>query len=200
MLVDQLVKAFPDLALIKDTRLRDLVRTMWREIEKRGDPVHKDIERIPMHPSFDFEKSGGLTNHCRAQMAVAKVLVPTYAKEWKIELSLDHFLACAAVHDSAKVIEFVQKDGELVATPGFDHALVAGRLARDLDFPAEICHMIAVHTYVGPMRLARTGPAQLFQFIDPLCLPVWPEHGKSSVVRHLEANRFTPPPPPDDVP
>jgi len=199
VLEDQLDRAFPDLAEIRDKRLRGLVGELWRSVSERN-PVHTDIERIPTHPLFPIERHGSLANHIRGQMAVSKTLVPTYMREWRIELSLDHFLATAAIHDAAKVIEFVEQDGKLVATPGFDHALVAGRLARDLGFPPEIAHMVAVHTYVGPMRLPRSRAAQLFQYLDPLCLPVFPEHGKSSVERHLEANHWSVAAPPDDVP
>jgi hypothetical protein len=50
------------------------------------------------------------------------------------------------------------------------------------------------------MRLPRTAAAQIFQYLDPLCLPVFPEHGKSSVERHLDANKWSVAAPPDDVP
>lgn len=199
MLQDQLDRCFPDLAEIRDKKLRSLVSELWRTVGERN-PLHTDIEKVPVHPLFPIDKHGSLANHIRGQMAISKVLVPTYKKEWGIDLSLDHFLACAAVHDAAKVVEFVEQDGKLVATPGFDHALYAGRLARDLGFPAEIAHMVAVHTYLGPLRLPRTGAAQLFQYLDPLCLPVFAEHGKSAVERHLEANKWSVAAPPDDVP
>ncbi|MGH6943162.1 MAG: hypothetical protein ACREH6_02935 [Geminicoccaceae bacterium] len=199
MLEKQLDRAFPDLGKIRDEKLRGLVVDLWRTVSERN-PLHTDIERIPTHPAFPIEKHGSLANHIRGQMTIAQTLVPTYKREWGMDLSLDHFIACAAVHDAAKVVEFVEQDGKLVATPGFDHALYAGRLARDLGFPAELAHMIAVHTYVGPMRLPRTGAAQIFQFMDPLCLPVFPEQGKSAVERHLEANKWSLAAPPEDVP
>ncbi|MGH2379277.1 MAG: hypothetical protein ACRDGT_12490 [Candidatus Limnocylindria bacterium] len=199
MLEDQLDRCFPDLALIGDGRLRGLVGELWRTVSERN-PLHTDIERIPVHPTLQVERHGSLGAHIRGQMAISKALVPTYQREWRIDLSLDHFLACAAVHDAAKVVEFVEQDGKLVATPGFDHALYAGRLARDLGFPPEVSHMVAVHTYLGPLRLPRMRAAQLFQFMDPLCLPVFPEDGKSAVERHLEANKWSVAAPPDDVP
>lgn len=199
MLADQLDRVFPDLGAIRDGRLRGLVTQLWGHVSERN-PAHTDIERIPNHPSFPIERHGSLASHVRGQMSIARTLVPMYAREWRIELSLDHFLATAAIHDAAKVVEFVERDGRLEATPGFDHALVAGRIARDLGFPPEVAHMVAVHTYVGPMRLPRTRAAQIFQFLDPLCLPVFPEDGKGAVERHLEANGWRVAAPPEDVP
>lgn len=199
MLADQLDRLFPDLAKIRDARLRDLVKAQWQYVGERN-PIHTDIERIPIHPTLPQGRYGGLASHIRAQMALSQTLVPTYAREWKVQLDLDHFLACAAVHDSAKVIEFVDQGGTLVATPGFDHALEAAKIALEVGFPREVAHMIAVHTYLGPKRLPRTAAAQLFQFLDHICLPVFPEQGKSAVERHLEANKWAPPPAPADLP
>ncbi len=200
MLEDQLDRAFPDLARIRDARLRDLCSAQWRYVREHGDPAHTDIERIPVHPTLPSEKYGGLAAHIRGQMALSQTLVQVYAREWKVDLDLDHFLACAVVHDSAKVIEFVNKDGQLVATPGFDHAYEGAKIAQTVGFPREVAHMIAVHTYLGTKRLPRTAAAQLFQFLDPICLPVFADSGKSAVERHLEANKFVIPPPPLDMP
>jgi hypothetical protein len=199
VLVDQLDRAFPDLAKIRDERIRRAVSDQWRYVGECN-PEHTDIERLPVHPSLPIEKYGNLASHIRGQMAISQVLVPTYKKEWNVDLDLDHFLACAVVHDSAKVIEFTYQDGALVATPGFDHAYEAAKIALSVGFPREVAHMIAVHTYLGPKRLPRTGAAQLFQFLDPICVPVFPEQGKSAVERHLEANKWTVGPAPDDLP
>ncbi len=199
MLADQLEGAFPDIARIRDATLRELVHAQWRYVAEHGDPVHTDVERIPVHPSLPLAVHGGLGSHIRGQMEISQVLVPFAKREWKLDLDLDHFLACAVVHDSAKVIEFVMTDGKLTATPGFDHALEAAKIARSLGFPSGIVHMIAVHTYLGPKRLPKTAAAQLFQFLDPICVPVFPEHGKSAVERHLEANGWVAPPAPPDL-
>jgi hypothetical protein len=51
--------------------------------------------------------------------------------------------------------------------------------------------MVEVHIYIGKRRLPRTREAQLFQFLDPICLPVFPEAGKGAVERHLEANGWS---------
>jgi len=198
MLDRQLEKAFPDLARI-DARLRELCAAQWRYASEKGDRVHTDIELIPIHPSLPVATYGGLASHIRGQIELSRTLIPLYAREWKIDLDLDHFIACAVVHDSAKVIEFVNTGGTLVATPGFDHAVEGAKIAREVGFPHEVVHMIAVHTYLGPKRLPNTTAAQLFQFLDPICVPVFPEKGKGAVERHLDANGWKPQPTPPDL-
>lgn len=199
MLADQLSRSFPDIGRIGDRGLRELVAAQWRYVSEHGDPAHTDIERIPLHPSLPVERHGGLAAHVRAQMALALTLVPTYAKEWRVQLDLDHFLACAVIHDSAKVIEFVLREGSLVGTPGFDHAIEGARIAQRVGMPSEVVHMVAVHGYLGPRRLPRTAAAQIFQFMDPICLPVFPEDGKGAVERHLDLNGWSALPLPEDL-
>jgi putative nucleotidyltransferase with HDIG domain len=186
-LADRLDRSFPNIARIRDARLRELVAAQWRYVSERN-PVHTDIERIPLHPTLPFETYGGLAPHIRAMAALAEALVPVYARDWGIDMRLDDFLAAAYIHDSAKVIEFVEKDGKLVGTPAFDHAVEGAKVAREVGFPEPIAHMVEAHIYIGRRQLPRTREAQLFQFLDPICLPVFPESGKSAVERHLEAN------------
>ena len=186
-LADRLDRSFPDIARIGDARLRELVAAQWRYVSERN-PIHTDLERIPLHPTLPFETYGGLAPHIRAMATLAEALVPVYARDWGIDMSLDDFLAAAYVHDSAKVIEFVERDGALAGTPGFDHAVEGAKVAREVGFPERIAHMVEAHIYIGKRRLPRTREAQLFQFLDPMCLPVFPEAGKGAVERHLEAN------------
>lgn len=199
MLVDQLDAAFPDLAKIRDAGIRKAVSDQWRYVNECN-PAWTDLEKLPVHPTLPIERYGNLIKHIRGQMALSQVIVPTMEKEWGVTLDLDHFLACAVVHDSAKVIEFIEQDGTLVATPGFDHAYEAAKIALAVGFPREVAHMIAVHTYLGKRRLPRTAAAQIFQFLDPICLPVFPEGGKGVVERHLDHNGWTVEEPPEDLP
>lgn len=198
MLADQVERSFPEVARIRDGHLRDLVTAQWRYVSERN-PAHTDIERIPLHPTLPRDRYGGLASHIRAMAALAEALVPAYSREWGIRMELDHFLAAAYVHDSAKVIEFVERDGRLEGTPGFDHAIEGARIAAEVGFPSAVVDMIETHSYLGPLRLPRTREAQLLQLLDPMCLPVFPESGKSAVQRHLEANGFPVPVRPPDT-
>ncbi|HKW78466.1 MAG TPA: HD domain-containing protein [Candidatus Limnocylindria bacterium] len=191
-LAAQLEGAFPDLAGIAQPSLRTFVRDFWQYVNDVN-AQWRDLEAIPIFPSLPIDIHGNLANHIRAMARVAATAVPTYAELWRIELSLDDFLTAVYVHDAAKVIEFVRKDGELTAIPGFNHALEAGRIVRDLGGAEEIAHMVECHSFAGPLVVPRTRAAQLFLFIDPLCLPVFPEQGKGAVERHLDANGWRDP-------
>ena len=188
----QIEKAFPGIASIEQDRLRKLVLDFWQYVADMN-PRWSDVEAVPLSPALPIETYGNLANHIRAMARLAEALVPTYASVWGIPLSVDDFLTAAYVHDGAKVIEFVRKDGELSAIPGFNHALEAGRIVRDLGGPEEIAHMVDCHSFAGPLTVPRTRAAQLFLFLDPLCLPVFPEQGKGAVERHLDANGWRDP-------
>jgi len=191
-LAAQLERAFPGIASIRQPSLRKLVADLWQYVADVN-PQWLEIEAIPLFPSLPIETYGNLANHIRAMARVAETVVPVYAELWSIELSLDDFLAAVYVHDAAKVIEFVKKDGELAAIPGFNHALEAGRIVRDLGGPEAIAHMVECHSFAGALTMPRTRAAQLFLFLDPLCLPVFPEQGKGAVERHLDSNGWQDP-------
>ena len=187
-----LERAFPGIARIRDDRLRRLVTDLWTFVSSQN-PAHGDIEAIPLHPTMPIATHGNLAAHIRGMVRIAEALVPTYAELWDIHLDVDAFRAAAYVHDAAKVIEFVERDGELVATPGYNHAIECGRIVRELGGPEEIAHMVECHSFAGPLVVPRTRDAQLFLFLDPICLPVFPEQGPSVVERHLRANGWQAP-------
>ncbi|OLC56917.1 MAG: hypothetical protein AUH85_04610 [Chloroflexi bacterium 13_1_40CM_4_68_4] len=188
----QVDRAFPGIAAIEQPSLRKLVKDFWQYVADVN-AQWRDIEAIPIFPSLPIETTGNLANHIRAMARVSEAIVPLYAELWGVELSADDFLTAVYVHDAAKVIEFVKKDGELTAIPGFNHALEAGRIVRDLGGPEEIAHMVESHSFAGALAVPRTRAAQLFLFLDPLCLPIFPEQGKGAVERHLDANGWQDP-------
>lgn len=194
MLTASAVEAsFPRVAAIGDARLRRLVVEVWEHVSSRN-PIHRDLEAIPLHPTLPIVRHGSIAAHVRAMARLTDALVPAYAAEWGIALDLDAFRTAAYIHDAAKVIEFVERDGGLVATGGFNHALEGARIARELGAPEAIAHMVEAHTFVGPLVQPRTREAQLFLFLDVLCVPVFPERGEGVWPRHLGANRWGSPP------
>ncbi len=185
-------RAFPGIADLHDDRLRRLVTELWADVSAQN-PIHGDIEAIPLHPTMPVAKHGNLASHVRAMVRVAEALVPTYAEVWKIRLDLDVFRAAAYIHDAAKVIEFVEQGGGLTATPGYNHAIECGKIVRRLQGPETIAHMVEAHSFAGPLVVPRTREAQLLLFLDVICLPVFPEQGPSAVERHLRANGWQAP-------
>jgi len=185
--------AFPNLGRIEHKRLRSLVTDVWRYVSERN-PQWTDLERIPLHPTMPIATHGNLVKHVVAMVRLSETLVPMFRELWQQDLDLDTFRAAAYVHDAAKVIEFTEKDGRIEAIPGYNHAIEAGRIVREIGGPEAIAHMCEAHSFSGPLVMPRTRDAQLFLLLDPMCLNVFPEQGGPAVFeRHLKANAYEDP-------
>jgi len=186
------LRAFPGIKDIADARLRKLCIYVWRYVSERN-PVWTDIEAIPPHPTMPIAIHGNLVKHVVAMVRISEALVPIYRELWKQDLDLDTFRAASYVHDAAKVIEFVEKDGVVAAIPGYNHAIEAARIVRELGGPEPLAHMVEAHSFAGALVVPRTRDAQLFLMLDPICLNVFPEQGLGVVERHLKANGWDDP-------
>jgi hypothetical protein len=186
------LRTFAAIEDIGDARLRNLSTEMWRYVSERN-PAWTDIERIPLHPAMPIATHGNLVKHVIAMVRISEALVPIYRELWKQDLDLDTFRAASYVHDAAKVIEFSEKDGAVVGVPGYNHAIEAGRIVRELGGPEPLAHMVEAHSFAGALVMPRTRDAQLFLMLDPMCLNVFPEHGPGVVERHLKANGWEDP-------
>ena len=184
--------AFPLINEIENARLRTLSTDVWRYVSDRN-PAWTDIERLPLHPTMPIAAHGNLVKHVLAMVRISEALVSTYSELWRQELDLDTFRAASYIHDAAKVIEFHEKDGAITATPGYNHAIEAGRIVRELGGPEPLAHMVEAHSFAGTLVIPRTRDAQLFLFLDPMCLNVFPEDGTGVVERHLKANGWQDP-------
>lgn len=177
---------------IRDSRLRKLSTDVWRYVSERN-PAWTDIERLPLHPTMPIAKHGNLVKHVVAMVRISEALVPIYRELWQQDLDLDRFRTASYVHDAAKVIEFTEKDGAIAAIPGYNHAIEAGRIVRELGGPEPLAHMVEAHSFAGALVVPRTREAQLFLLLDPMCLNVFPEQGPGVIERHLKANSWEDP-------
>ncbi len=184
---DALVRAFPGIEKISDQRQRALVFDVWRHVSERN-PAWSDVARIPLHPSMPIPTHGNLVKHVDAMVRVVETLVPLERELWDQRLDLDLFRTAAYVHDAAKVIEFTERDGAIEALPGYNHAIEAGRIVREVGGSEQLAHMCEAHSFTGPLVVPKTREAQLFLLLDPICLNVFPEQGPGVVQRHLKAN------------
>lgn len=186
------LRAFPLIEDIENLRLRRLSIDVWRYVSERN-PAWSDIARIPLHPTMPIAAHGNLVKHVLAMVRLSEALVPVYGELWEQELDLDTFRAASYIHDAAKVIEFQERDGTVTPIAGYNHAIEAGRIVRDLGGPEPLAQMIEAHSFAGTLVVPRTRDAQLFLFLDPMCLNVFPEHGTGVVERHLKANGWEDP-------
>ena len=189
---EHLLQIFPGIGAITNARLRQLSSDVWRYVSDRN-PTWSDIERIPLHPTMPMATHGNLVKHVNAMVRLAGALGPLYRELWQQELDLDTFLTAAYVHDAAKVIEFTQTDSGLQAIAGYNHAIEAGRIVRELGGPEGLAQMVEAHSFSGPLVMPRTRDAQLFLLMDPMCLNVFPEQGTAVFERHLKANGWDAP-------
>lgn len=189
---DHVVATFPGVYSIRDERSRELVFEVWRYVSDRN-RSWSDIARVPLHPTMPIETHGNLVKHVVAMARIAERVVTMYQDLWDQDVDPDVFRTAAYVHDAAKVIEFTETPRGLVAIPGYNHAIEAGRIVREVGGPETIAHMSEAHSFTGPLVMPRTREAQLFLLLDPLCLNVFPEQGTSVMDRHLKANGWTAP-------
>ena len=186
------LRAFPGIKDIGDARLRKLSTEVWRYVSERN-PAWTDIERIPLHPAMPMATHGNLVKHVDAMVRISEALVPMYRELWKQDLDLVTYRAASYIHDAAKVIEFSEKDGGVVGIPGYNHAVEAGRIVRELGGPEPLAHIVEAHSFAGALVVPRTRDAQLFLLIDPMCLNVFPEQGTGVIERHLKSNNWEDP-------
>jgi hypothetical protein len=186
------LRAFPAIGDIRDKELRKLSIEVWRYVSERN-PAWTDIARLPLHPAMPMATHGNLVKHVDAMVRISEALVPIYRELWKQDLDLDTYRAASYIHDAAKVIEFSEKDGGVVGIPGYNHAVEAGRIVRELGGPEPLAHIVEAHSFAGALVVPRTRDAQLFLLIDPMCLNVFPEQGTGVVERHLKSNNWEDP-------
>lgn len=189
---EQVLATLPAIGAITDAGLRSLSTDVWRYVSDRN-PSWSELERIPLHPSMPIATHGNLVKHIVGMVRLFELLVPMYAELWQQEMDLDAFRAGAYVHDAAKVIEFSEHGGALQAMPGYNHAVEAGRIVRELGGREDVAHMVEAHSFAGPLVVPTTKEAQLFLLGDPMCLNVFPEQGPSAIERHLKANGWEDP-------
>src|SRR3954464_14526284 len=128
---EQVRAAFPGIDAIADARLRALSYDVWRHVSERNHSW-SDVARLPLHPTMPIAKHGNLVKHVVAMVRLSEAIVPLFAELWNERIDLDLFRAACYVHDAAKVIEFTETKDGLAAIPGYNHAIEAGRIVREL--------------------------------------------------------------------
>ncbi len=157
----QLEELFPELAEIRDPKLREGVLRTWQLALERGGWEVAELEKVPFTLLIPTKTS--LVEHTRrvTRMALA-------AARERDDVNLDHILAGGLLHDVGKLLEYEHqagkvrkaRAGELVRHPvsGFALALEAG-------LPLEVAHIVLAHSEEGE-KVKRTPEAILIHHCD----------------------------------
>lgn len=149
-----------ELALIKDSTLKEQVIKMWKTAADRG--KWETLDDVPF--TLLFENSGKLTDHTKRITALAKAV---YDNRDEL-LNLDFLIAGALLHDVGKLLEYDVVDGTIVKGEygkKFRHPVSGALLARELDLPDEIVLIIYAHSHEGD-NLKRSAESVIVHHCD----------------------------------
>ena len=158
--VEYIEKTFPELAKIKDEKLRKQTAQVWVEAMKRGG--WQNLDGIPF-TLLAGEVEETLVEHTRKvtdqAMAVAEV---------RNDLKWDLVVSGALLHDVGKLLEYVRKDGKVGKSANgriLRHPVSGAGLAMCVGLPDDIVHIIAAHSKEGDL-VERTPEAVLINHCD----------------------------------
>ncbi|WP_330630418.1 HD domain-containing protein [Halocatena halophila] len=152
-------RAFPELASIENSELRDSVREAWAIA--MTDNAIADIEAVPWFPpvqrSLDLSNER-LVPHIRDVTQGALALVATLKERRSVTLSVDTVIAGALLHDVSKLYEF---DGMEATTIGtlLGHPYYGVSVIAAAELPVELAHIVLSHTHrtnIEPATLEAT--------------------------------------------
>ena len=158
--VEDIEKAFPELAWIQDKGIKGKVAMVWEAAADRGH--WNRLSDIPF--TLLFENSGLLIDHTRR---IAK-LAWNVASAREERLNKDHLIAGALLHDVGKLLEYEMKDGKIVKSPFGEktrHPIAGAQLAEEYKLPKEVVHIIAAHSHEGD-TMNRTPEAIIVHHCD----------------------------------
>jgi len=142
---------FPQLKEIGDPELKEKVIRVWEEAMKEGGWSEDDLEKIPF-TLLVADASMSLVEHTSLVIDISIKVMEVLNKTGIFNLNRDYLIAGACLHDVGKLLEY-EKNGEKITVSRsgklLRHPLSGMGLARKLDLPEEVCHIIAVHSREG---------------------------------------------------
>jgi putative nucleotidyltransferase with HDIG domain len=148
-------KLFPELNLIKKSRLRDQVAGVWEDAIKLGGWKLADVGKIPFTLLIPGTKVS-LVHHTRAVTQTAILIAESHKKNYgrAVRIDMDVLVAGSILHDVGKLLEYKKtRKGYLKSHLGslLRHPFSGQALAYKHDVPPEILHMIAYHSKEGDL-------------------------------------------------
>jgi putative nucleotidyltransferase with HDIG domain len=142
---------FPELAWIKNEKLRRQVVDVWGEAFRRGGWGDDDIGTIPFTLLVSSE-GVTLTQHTRLVTNLCRSIAEQMKNLGGFSIEDDTLIAGALLHDVGKMLEYEKAGDEVrVSRSGklLRHPLSGMGLAAKGELPEDICHIIAVHSREG---------------------------------------------------
>lgn len=151
---------FPEIRDIQDTSLRNSVLAVWKTAVERGG--WKSIEHIPFTLLLKSTEQT-LIQHTRKVTKMALAIADVRG-----DINRDYVIAAALLHDVGKLLEYTEKDGEIVLSDFgklVRHPISGAAVAMECGLPDEIVHAIAAHSKEGE-SVKRTPLAILINHCD----------------------------------
>lgn len=165
----KITKLFPELRRIKSKNLREQVIFAWEMGIFEGEHNERNLKEIPftlLIPDCKISliaHTRGVTN---TALAMAKDLRRNYGKG--VAVNYDHIIAGGLLHDVGKLLEYrVEKNTTRKSRSGkfLRHTFSGTALAYLCGLPAEVLHIIAVHSREGDTT-QRSLEAMIIHYAD----------------------------------
>jgi putative nucleotidyltransferase with HDIG domain len=148
-----ILSLIPEIDLIDDPALRELVLTIWTDAAARGGWTSKDLLAMPF--TLLIKKVHvNIIEHTRAvtttSLRIGDVLSQSY--DGKVKIDRDVLLAGAILHDVGKLFEFAREGGDFIKSREgklLRHPISGAAFAFKYGLADEIVHIIAAHSKEG---------------------------------------------------
>lgn len=145
---------WPELEWIENVELREKTARVWEYALGRSALRAEDLHRIPF--TLQFKKAVSFMAHKRSVVHIcresARIMREFFGDALPIDM--DTLIAGAILIDVGKLLAYAIVDGKPVQSKGGDlvnHTFSGVALAHRFDLPAEVIHMIAVHSKEGDL-------------------------------------------------
>lgn len=168
---DEILKLLPEVDGISDGALKDKVINVWKDAIAYRKWTVDELKSIPFtllaeNVSISFLEH--VRTVCKMCIACDDILTDAY-HERKTPVNRDYLIAGALLADVAKLLEFDKKpDGTIYKSDygkKLRHPFSGVGLAFKYDVPAEVMHIIAVHSKEGAGE-QRSPEAIIFHHAD----------------------------------
>ena len=148
-------KLWPELAWIKDNKLRDATTKTWEQALEQSVLSADDLQRIPFTLLAGPDLKVSFMAHKRCVVHVAQEsalkMIDFFGEE--LPINLDVVIAGAILADVGKLLEYEldEEGNSFQGTYGkyLRHPFSGVSLAESCGVPAEVCHIIAAHAGEG---------------------------------------------------